>query len=129
DADRQTRRALIAGAARSARLALRIAGRVARERPEVYRLAGRLAWLRGREEQALAWWASSLDAAEGLGARPEIGRTYAEVGRSLQTSGRAGRLGTLDAEGCLAAGRRTFDELGLDEDDGGCQPLAAAEVG
>src|SRR5262249_5312877 len=84
DADRQSRRALIAGAARSARLALRIAGRVARERPEVYRLAGRLAWLRGRKGQALAWWERSVDEGERLGARPEVGRTYLEAGHSLR---------------------------------------------
>jgi len=118
---RGSRRALAARAMRSARLALRTAQRVARERPEVYRLTGRLAWLRGRERRALAWWARSLDAAEGLGARPEIGRTYAEAGRSLQASRRAGRLGTQDAAGCLAAGRRMFDALGLDGDSQGLQ--------
>jgi class 3 adenylate cyclase/tetratricopeptide (TPR) repeat protein len=128
DADRRTRRALIDGAAQSARLALRIAGRVARERPEVYRLAGRLAWLRGREEQALAWWARSVDEGWRLGARPEIGRTYLEAGHSLQASQRGGRLGTLDVAGCLAAAQRVFDEVGLDVDDGEFEPLAPAEA-
>jgi len=99
---------------------------VARERPEVYRLAGRLAWLGGREERALTWWARSLAAAARLGARPEIGRTYVEAGRALQASRRAARLRALGAAGCLAAARRVFAELGLDRDNGAPQPLASA---
>jgi class 3 adenylate cyclase/tetratricopeptide (TPR) repeat protein len=109
------RRALVARASRSARFALRTARRVARERPEVYRLAGRLAWLRGREEDALAWWTRSVDAAQRLGALAELGRTYAEAARSLGASRRPVQLGELDAAACFAASGRMFAELGLNE--------------
>jgi class 3 adenylate cyclase/tetratricopeptide (TPR) repeat protein len=127
--DGRPSRALVARATRSARLALPMARRVARERPEIYRLAGRLAWLRGREKRALGWWERSLGAAERLGARPEIGRTYAEVGRALGASRHAARLGDLDAASCAAAARRVFEELNLDEDGAPPQrgtPSAAA---
>src|SRR5262249_27559975 len=113
DADRQSRRALIARAARSARLALRIAGRVARERPEVYRLAGRLAWLRGRKGQALAWWERSVDEGERLGARPEVGRTYLEAGHSLRAGRRGGRLRTPGVAGGLGGAQRGVGQPGL----------------
>jgi len=126
DASLPDRRALAARARQSARLAVRIAARVARERPEVYRLAGQLDWLRGREARALAWWGRSIDAAAQLGARPELGRTYAEAGRSLQASRSGTRLGALDAPGCLTAARRVFDELGLEGDTGASLPLAPA---
>jgi tetratricopeptide (TPR) repeat protein len=112
------RRALARQARRSMRRAVRIAAKVARERPEVYRLAGRLAWLLGNEERATAWWARSIDAAKALGARPELGRTYREVGVSLAGSSRVRELRGMDAGGYLDAAQRVFAELGLDRDAG-----------
>src|SRR5262249_50865136 len=128
DADRQSRHALIARAARSARLALRIAGRVARERPEVYRLAGRLAWLRGREREALAWWARSVDEGERLGAGRGAGRTALGGATALRGGGRGGGPRAVDVGGCWEAARRVLDELGLVVDAGEPEPLAPAEA-
>jgi len=116
NADRRARRTLVGRARGSARLALRISARVARERPEVYRLAGQLSWLLGRGDKALGWWRRSIDAAKHLGARPELARTYSEVGRCLQADPHGARIGDLDATACLEAGRRLFDELGLERD-------------
>jgi hypothetical protein len=110
------RRALARRARRSARRAVRIAGRVARERPEVYRLTGRLAWLLGKQERAAAWWARSIDAAEALGARPELGRTYREIGISLAASDRVREVRGMDAGRYVDAAQRLFAELGLDRD-------------
>ena len=101
-------------AVRSQRAALRIAAKVARERTEVYRLTGRLAWLLGKHERALTWWRKSLRVGEALGARPELGRTYLEIGRRLATPGPGPRrLDDLDAEAALARARELFTVLGL----------------
>ncbi len=68
------------------RRAVRIAGSVALQRPEAFRLAGRVQWLLGAPERALRWWAKSLAEAERLGARPALARTYMEIGERLAGS-------------------------------------------
>src|SRR5439155_3449795 len=111
---RPAARTLARQAWRSVRAAVNIAAKVARERVEVYRLAGRLCWLLGRHERALAWWRRSIAAGSALGARPELMRTYAEVGLRLSAEGASRR--TLDGVGAgeyLDMARTQCDELEL----------------
>jgi class 3 adenylate cyclase/tetratricopeptide (TPR) repeat protein len=102
---------------RSARSAVRIVSKVAYRQPEVFRLAGRNAWLAGRTEQALQWWRRSLAVANRLGTRPEEARTAQEAG--LRLSARVGAPGPIEcreADAWLDTARRTFSELGLEWD-------------
>jgi hypothetical protein len=64
---------------RSARRSLRAARGAARDRPESLRLAGRVAWLRGRQDQAITLWRKAVGEAERLGARPELARLWREL--------------------------------------------------
>lgn len=66
-------------ARRDCRRALRLAAGVAARRPEVWRLAGTLEWLLGRERAAAGWWKKSISEAERLGMHPERERTASEV--------------------------------------------------
>jgi len=89
-------RALRRHASASLRQALRIAAKVGEVRPETFRLAGRLYWLRGDTKRAYAWWSRSIAEAKGLGARPELARTYREVAAALL--GDAGGMTRLDGK-------------------------------
>ncbi len=119
-------RALARRARKSARAALRLVPRIARDRPEAYRLAGRLAWLTGRKDRALRSWATALAECERLGARPELARTHAELAERLAVTG--GKLAGLDADGHRAAAERLRTELGLDATAPAAAPLAGASV-
>ena len=110
---RPTVRTATRRATRSLRAALSVAASVSWERTEAFRLAGRLAWLRGRRERALRWWTRSIAEGERLGASPEVARTYLEAGRRLEEDGRGRVLTGRDAAGCLAAARAIFAAVGL----------------
>ncbi|MBW2282690.1 MAG: hypothetical protein JRG82_18285, partial [Deltaproteobacteria bacterium] len=76
-----------AAARKSASHATRAAkGAVFRE-AELARLQGRLAWLRGRHDEALREWGRSLDAAESLDLAPDAARTAAELAVRLRDPG------------------------------------------
>jgi class 3 adenylate cyclase/tetratricopeptide (TPR) repeat protein len=81
--DRAARRRFGSAARRSARRALAVARKVAKDRAEIHRLAGRVEWLLGRQRRALDLWARGVAQAERMGARPELARTFLEVGRRL----------------------------------------------
>lgn len=92
---------------RSIREALRTASVMARIRTEVYRHVGTYHWLRGRQRRAQRWWGRSTAEATRLGARPELGRTYLEIGT---------RLGGSSGERHLDQASSIFTALGLDWD-------------
>jgi tetratricopeptide (TPR) repeat protein len=99
-------------ARRARKAALATAEKVAFRRPEVLRMAGRQARLEGDFDGALAWWERAVACCEGLGTRPELGRTLAEGARVLvEAPDRllAGR----DADACRREALAIFDELDL----------------
>jgi tetratricopeptide (TPR) repeat protein len=99
-----------------ARKVLAKAPKVAWQLPETYRLLGRCAWLLQKERRALGSWKRSVEEAERLGMRPELGRTYLEIGRRLTEAGREGRFGEFDAGACLDRAEKIFRELDLEWD-------------
>jgi tetratricopeptide (TPR) repeat protein len=103
-------------AQRSAREALRVASKVAIQRAEIHQLCGRLDWLLGRRRQAERYWRAALKVGEQMGARPELARTYAEIGRSLSEVGGDATFDGLSAATCIERARTLFSELGLDWD-------------
>jgi hypothetical protein len=70
---------------REAGAAVRDAIRVSRvnaiDRPEILRLAGTYAWLKGKRRQAFRLWNSSVTEGLKLGAMPEVARTREEIVR------------------------------------------------
>ncbi|TMA94292.1 MAG: hypothetical protein E6J77_03880 [Deltaproteobacteria bacterium] len=115
-AGRRGRWALARRARRSARQAVAIARRIAREQPEVYRLAGHLAWASRRPARAVSLWSRSLAMARRLGMRPELARTYFEAGQRLANARGSLILDGKDAAGCIETARALFEELGLEWD-------------
>jgi hypothetical protein len=104
-----------------------MAHRVARERVEVFRLTGTLYWLLRKHRRALLWWRRSIASGRALGARPELARTYAEIGRRLGAAGKHPRaLDGLEAARYIALARELYDELGLGWD--GAQRAPASEL-
>jgi tetratricopeptide (TPR) repeat protein len=95
----------------SGKKALAIARRIARERPEAYRLSGRLGLLRGDPKGAATWWRKAVAEAERLGARPELARALAELGTAATAA--PDSFGGVDAAALLARGRTLLAEMQL----------------
>ena len=111
DATRARRQALVGQARASGRYALEVASRVALPRTEVYGLLGRSYWLQGEPGKACKWWAKSVAEGERLGARPELARTYVEIGQRLADGSR--QVAGLGAAEHLDKGRQLLGQLGL----------------
>ena len=81
---------------------------------------GTRAWLLGRKRAALRWWKSSLDHAQQLEMKPELGRIYLEVGRRL--AGTRAEFDGATPEACLERARKILSELGLQVEDAPRRP-------
>jgi class 3 adenylate cyclase/tetratricopeptide (TPR) repeat protein len=90
---------LVRTARRSARHALSVARRVAKDRPDILALVARLAWASGRRRRAERWWARALAAAARQGARPALARTHLDMAVRLADGGAHER----EAEAMLTA--------------------------
>jgi tetratricopeptide (TPR) repeat protein len=101
----------------SARQALRMSRSVARDRVEVYRLVGRLCWLIGDHERAIQRWQRGILEGERMRARPELARTYLELGQRLVAAGQGDRIvGDHRAAGYVERAERWLADLGLEPD-------------
>ena len=93
---------------------MRIGPKVAPERTEGYKLIGSYYWLSRRQKRALKWWGRSIAEGERLHARPELARSYMEVGKRLLGPDSEHReLNGIPAEDCLERARTLFEEMGL----------------
>lgn len=70
---------LLAKAQSSARAACRVAGRVAVQRGEIYRLTAHVHRACGKPDVAARWLAKAIAECQGLGARPELARAHADA--------------------------------------------------
>ncbi len=59
--------------------------KIAVNRTKKYYLIGKYYWLINKQKTALKWWRKSIQAGEALDARPDLSRTYFEVGKSFQS--------------------------------------------
>jgi hypothetical protein len=100
-------------ARRSRRHALRVASRVAARRTEILRCAAAEAWLKRRYDSALRGYASALAVGRGLGARPELARTCAEIARRLGSGHGPDRLDGRDTHSWRDEACERFAALGL----------------
>jgi class 3 adenylate cyclase/tetratricopeptide (TPR) repeat protein len=67
----------------SGKTAVKTAGRYALSRTETFKLMGLYYWLAGKQKKAFHWWRKSIKTGAHLGTRPELARTYMEVGKRL----------------------------------------------
>lgn len=101
----------------SGRAALKNSKKCAYGRTEIFNLIAVCHWLAGRPRKAWAWWDKSVKTGRELGARTELARTYAEIGR--RSGGPGGPVpGSRRASAAehLRKARDLFEELGLDGD-------------
>jgi len=86
-------------------------------RPETYQLFGIYHWHLNRQKKALKWFRRSIREAEKLGARPELARTWREVGhRLLEPGSKHRQLDGIDGRTYLNKARAVFEELDLQWD-------------
>jgi hypothetical protein len=102
---------------RTGRKMVRKSSKAFGERTEALRLMGTYYWVIGKKRRALNWWKKSMGQGERLGARPELSRTYMEVGkRLLEPDSKYRELNGIGAEEYLNKARTMFQEMDLQWD-------------
>jgi hypothetical protein len=106
---------------------IRKSGKVAGDRTEALRLMGTYYWLIHKQRKGLKWWSKSIQEGERLGARPELSRTYMEVGkRLLEPDSKYKDLNGIGAEEYLNKARTMFQEMNLQWDLDELERISAA---
>lgn len=104
-------------ARKSAGRLLKIAEKVAQNRTDAYRLMGVYCWLINKQKKAIKWWQKAIAEGEHLGARPELSRTYFEVGKHLLgNDSKYNMFNGIKPEDYLKKARLLFQEMGLKRD-------------
>ena len=102
---------------RTAKQAVRRSRKFAPYRTWILRLMGDYYWLVGKQRKALKWWDRSIKEGERLGARPDLSRTYFEVGKHLlEPQSKYKQLNGIDAKGYLEKAEILFKDMGLEKD-------------
>ena len=102
---------------RSGKAALKNSRKYAPYRTKIYRLMGLYYWLIGRQGKALKWWDRTIQEGERLGARPDLSRTYMEVGkRLLEPQSKFKELNGISAPEYLNKAETLFREMDLQWD-------------
>jgi class 3 adenylate cyclase len=96
---------------------LRVSKKFKRHRVEILRLMGTRSWLMGKRKKALKWWGDSVEAGERLKFRPDLSRTYFEIGKRLSEPNSPYReLNGISAAEYLNKAKTMFEEMGLQWD-------------
>ena len=81
------------------------------------RLMGEYYWLIGKQKKAIKWWDRAIKKGEALGARPDLSRTYFEVGKRLmEPASKYKELNGITAEEYLNKAKTLFIEMDLQWD-------------
>jgi hypothetical protein len=97
--------------------AVRNSKRYAPYRTKIFRLMGLYYWLVGEQGKALTWWTRTIREGERLGARPDLARTYFEVGkRLLEPHSKYKELNGISAKEYLDKAEKLFREMDLEWD-------------
>ena len=84
---------------------------------EALRLMGTLNWLKNKQKNALKYWEKSIEIGMLLGARPELARTYMEVGKRLSSEkSKYHQLNGISHEEYLDKAEVLFKEMDLEWD-------------
>ncbi len=101
----------------SAKRALKNSKKYALEYVKVLRLIGKYYWIIGKQMKALKWWDKAIKKGEELGARPDLSRTYFDVGkRLLEPDSKNKDLNGMSAEEYLKKARSMFLDMELQWD-------------
>jgi hypothetical protein len=101
----------------SGKAAARNSRKYAPYRTKIFRLMGLYYWLIGKQGKALKWWNRTIQEGERLGARPDLSRTYFEVGkRLLEPQSKHRQLNGIDARDYLERAEKLFQEMELEWD-------------
>jgi len=73
-------------------------------------------WLNRDQKSAFDWWRKAISEGERLGARPQIARTYAEMGKRLTAAGIESEPDGRRSQEFLQKARTMFQELRLSHD-------------
>ena len=80
-------------------------------------LLGRYYWLVSNQKKATEFWKRAIEEGERLGARPDLARTYMEIGkRFLEEKSKFKELNGISAEEYLEKARAMFQEMDLQWD-------------
>ena len=105
----QKKAALIVG-----KRAVKTAKKIAMYSTETFRLMAIYYWLINKQKKSLKWFFKSIKDGELLGAKPELSRTYFEVGkRLLESKSKYKHLNGITAEEYLEKARVLFEEMDL----------------
>ena len=84
------------------------------DRVEAQRHAGTFHWLTGKKRGALKWWRLSLETGERFTMKPELSRTYFEIGKRLSEPNSPYReLNGISAAEYLNKAKTMFEEMDL----------------
>jgi tetratricopeptide (TPR) repeat protein len=107
----------VRAARKSGKLAVKNAAKWPPGRTWNYRLMGEYFWLIGNQHKAFQWFDRSIREGERLGARPDLSRTYMEVGKRLQERySKFKELNGISAPEYLNKAETLFREMGLQWD-------------
>ncbi|MGA2465914.1 MAG: adenylate/guanylate cyclase domain-containing protein [Thermodesulfobacteriota bacterium] len=102
---------------KSGKMLIKTCQKAALYRTESYRLMGVYNWLIHDQKSAFKWWHKAISEGESLGARPQLSRTYAEMGMRLcAVKGESSESDVSRAEENLQKAKTMFRDLGLHHD-------------
>jgi class 3 adenylate cyclase/tetratricopeptide (TPR) repeat protein len=104
-------------AVQASRAAVRVSRKYAPYRTKILRLMGVYHWLIGKQSIALKWWNKAIQEGKKLGARPDLSRTYFEVGKHLlEPQSKYKDLNRIEAKDYLEKARTMFEDMDLQWD-------------
>lgn len=87
------------------------------DKPQTFCLVGRYYWVLNKQRKALRWWNKSIQVGKKLGARPDLSRTYFEVGKHLlEPQSTYTTLNGIDAKDYLGKAKDLFEQMSLQQD-------------
>ena len=96
---------------------LKVSKKFKRERVEAIRYMGTFSWLTGKKRNALKWWRLSVETGEAFNMKPELSRTYFEIGKRLsEPDSPYQELNGIGAAEYLNKAKTMFEEMDLQWD-------------
>ena len=96
---------------------LKLSKKANRDRVEARRYMGTFYWLTGKKRDALKWWNLSIETGEAFNMKPELSRTYFEIGKRLsEPNSPYKELNGISAAEYLNKAKTMFEEMDLQWD-------------
>lgn len=94
--------------------ALKMADKFSLTKTETLKLMGVYFWIIGKQRKAIHWWRNAMEEGQRLKHRPEVSRTYFEIGkRLLDPASKYKEVDGITAEEYLGKARTMFEEMDL----------------